>query len=799
MSERIRKIAASVLSLAMMVNVTAQPIQTIIAATESQPVSTADENASLQDQTTDAETVQTVNDEDCLRGDVDLDGKVTQVDATIILREALLSSTGSNSVLDELISEEGKKKYPETYIEMSHRNGDVDNSDNGLKFAQTDATFILRTLLETSISGEDPISDSTWNRNIGYIEEENDMADLNALVHVKDDNGNINNIYPATKIENVDGLQTALDSKQGTLSSAQLAAANSGIDSSKVTQISTNQTNILSITSRVTQAETDIDTQTARIDNIVALPSGSTQGDAELMDIRVKADGTTASSAGDAVREQIQATQETIDAYHKEIILGNLENGHIGWDGNVYVNTTYKHTDYISTQNAMSIRFRNASDSQGGSYLAFYNDAHICVSVIPLYTPSGGWFSVEVPQNATCFRISVKPDLNIDPKAYGYNLFPEDIKRLVKQITFDTFENGHILYNGDVSVNTVYAHSDYLPTYGAAKLNFRNISDGEGGSFLAFYDSNHVCVRAIPLDMPEGSFTDVDIPRNATCFRLSSKPALDYTPSAKVYNIGRSSEFDIIVAKDGTGDYTTVSAAVASVIDKGSIYVKNGVYDDEVIKAWGKNITLIGESREGVIIQNNQNTYEYPPLEFSEGTIENVTINSLYGTPSGAGWTSYAIHLDNSAMENAKIQLRNCDLFSYSNAAIGCGLWSGCELEISDCKIHGHTLQALFIHDNNGGAVGYSKVTLKNNLIYTEPNDTDFEVVKISDQGYNNHTDLIMVNNVIQNINDPSKTRIATINIGESGTPHWSGLYHWYLSPLSYGNNISSCNYNSNT
>ena len=209
MSVNFRKIAASVLSLAMMADVTAQPVQTIIA--ETQPVSAAEEKYDLQEQA--IETDATVNDVDYLRGDVDLDGKVTQVDATIILRESLLESTGSNSILEELITEEGKKKFPETYIEMSHRNGDVDQSDGGSKFVQTDATFILRVLLESNISGESFISDSTWNRNIENIKEENDMASMNALVHIKDDNGNVNDIYPATKIENVEGLQTALNSK----------------------------------------------------------------------------------------------------------------------------------------------------------------------------------------------------------------------------------------------------------------------------------------------------------------------------------------------------------------------------------------------------------------------------------------------------------------------------------------------------------------------------------------------------------------------------------------------------------
>ena len=192
-------------------------------------------------------------------------------------------------------------------------------------------------------------------------------TDLNAVVHIKDENGNVNNIFPATKIANVEGLQSALNAKANssdvtsglagkvdketgkglstndytTTEKNKLAGieaqANKTVVDSALSSSSTNpvqnkavkaaldeqtaglatkadNSTVAALTSRVAANETDIATQTARIDSIASLPSGSTSADAELMDIRIKANGISESSAGNAVRAQINDVTSELNA-----------------------------------------------------------------------------------------------------------------------------------------------------------------------------------------------------------------------------------------------------------------------------------------------------------------------------------------------------------------------------------------------------------------------------------------------------------------------------------------------------
>ncbi|MDP4270994.1 MAG: pectinesterase family protein, partial [Bacteroidota bacterium] len=104
------------------------------------------------------------------------------------------------------------------------------------------------------------------------------------------------------------------------------------------------------------------------------------------------------------------------------------------------------------------------------------------------------------------------------------------------------------------------------------------------------------------VTVPAGAFTDMkgDAFAGMTLhFRTMNRPV----PAAKL--------FDAVVAKDGTGDYTTVQAAIDAAPTGRAIpwliFVKNGRYKGHVdIPANNPYLNLIGQSRDSVIITDSR-------------------------------------------------------------------------------------------------------------------------------------------------------------------------------------------------
>ena len=249
--------------------------------------------------------------------------------------------------------------------------------------------------------------------------------------------------------------------------------------------------------------------------------------------------------------------------------------------------------------------------------------------------------------------------------------------------------------------------------------------------------------------------------------------------------------------------FTTIQSAVNTARDGDTIIVYPGVYNERV-QAWGKNINLVGISRETCILRDDSSDYRTPPLEMNVGSVQNMTIIETANNPDPAidgvilpeGWPAkdmaYTIHAESAVNSYGRsLKVIGCRLVNANRPCIGAGTYNNYSIELIDTELYSgvgvyeeYKRGTVYVHAKADGAGTSQALKMIRCDIYCE------DKLAITLRGYTVNSvknfDITAINcNVYSAINGREDV-IVDNNFGvESGMS---------LNDRSFGNNINILN-----
>lgn len=446
----------------------------------------------------------------------------------------------------------------------------------------------------------------------------------------------------------------------------------------------------------------------------------------------------------------------------------------------------------------------------------------------------GGWISTHLHPEPTDVMIDdslTVPRAAADAKAAGDAI--ADLKGAFDEITetiystniFDqenaTTTNGKYLNyntgNEGTLVTSCYIN-DYIPIEPETQY-IGSVFSKENGQFLGgyaymtcFYNQSKEFISGV--EVPSASAGQFTTPANAYFMRFSlaitSWEAYNFmfekgttrTQSYVPYSETIIIDYPIIIVDpNGKGDYTSIRDAVNNAADGSTIIVMPGTYVENV-KAWTKEIHIIGISRDVCILKDTSGNYSTPPLEIGAGSVENMTIIELANGAGTENLGAYAVHVESNNLYNKTLLIKNCYIWSDSSSAVGMGLRGGCSVRFEDCEIicagarNSTGAGPIYFHDADASAYwGTANVYLHNNVLRNTASSL-FSMLTINSIHPENTTYMHIMYNIFVRSDTPAlPQKYNTWNTGGVTGDGWNGLNKMYLASDCFGNNQSDMTY----
>lgn len=384
-----------------------------------------------------------------------------------------------------------------------------------------------------------------------------------------------------------------------------------------------------------------------------------------------------------------------------------IENARVGADGTVYPTLG----DAIRTQDT---QLKNAISGVEG---AIYPDEIRAVVPYPFGNGLNGdyvWMTTDVyiPQGAVAKLVCIN-------KSNGAT-----VGRTYHVVLLGDNGNGtyKILSDTTITVSTAPQQAIYIPESVTADSNV----------YIGFYSTDNGIVYQSSGDRRTGmtryTYTGTSVGDNVT---PSGSFSIDFAFGLYA-SVPAPGAATVVVDVNGNGDYTSVLDAMQAEPEGTVIFIKPGVYNQDMTACLKKRVILIGADRNQCIIRDTDGRYGHHPLYVSCGYFSNLTIEAPFvdGESQTVGVDdlgAYAVHIDTDEdyAIGKQCEFHHCNIRSDFFPAVGLGMRKDATYIFDDCtmengQINGRgdysdngTLGALYFHDSNGEQ-GDQYLTLKN-------------------------------------------------------------------------------------